>query len=165
MAGAGQLSLRHRHRAGFGWPTAGRLSARLQSLLRRSSLDRAIAAGADPRRSAALTERAARLVGARNRDQLRRALVAVREAAESPGGPLSSAVPPNRRELAMAEDEMTIIDEMLCSDRPIAPRGAALLRIMLTDPAGPMYAPPTRGALKHHLCAVIDALDGVRSAA
>jgi hypothetical protein len=105
------------------------------------------------------------LIDTRSRMQLADALASVRKAAEVPTGLRSSVIPPNRGEVVGARAQMVLTEKMLRCGWPIAPRGAALVRIMLTDPAGPLYAPPSPGALKHHLCAVIDALDGVRPAA
>lgn len=163
MAGAGQLTLGRRPPLTADRPPPRRLAGRILSRLRRSSLDLALAAGAEERESAALAARASQLVGPGSRRQLADALAGLREAAPSLGP--GSAVAPDHDEVLHAENEICIAERMLRCGQPIDPRGAARLRLLLIDPAGPLYSPTTRGAFRADLRAAIDALDGASAEA
>jgi hypothetical protein len=163
LARAGQLTLDRRLPLTAGRPSPRRLAGRILSRLRRSSLDLALAAGAEERESAALAARAAQLVRPGSRRRLADALAGLREAAPSVGP--GSAVAPDRDEVLYAEKEISIAERMLRCGEPLDPRGAALLRLLLIDPAGPLYSPATRGDFKAELRAAIDALDGASAEA
>jgi hypothetical protein len=111
--------------------------ARLAALARAHSLDRELAAGADPASSEQLAARAARLTSARNRRQLAEGLERLERTARGP----------QRRWWAMA-DRAHVIDnaeqigdlvELLRADTPLYAPGIALVRELLGDGNGPAY--------------------------
>jgi hypothetical protein len=97
-----------------------------------------------------------------SRRRLADALAGLGQAASSGPG---SAVAPDHHEVIHAQAEISIAERMLRSGQPIDPRGAALLRLLLIDPAGPLYSPTTRGTFMADLRAAIDALDGASAEA
>jgi hypothetical protein len=133
---------------------------RLRSSLRRASLDRALAVGADPSESPLLACRAAQLTSPRYRRKLA-AWVAARVAAagEGPRG-RSAAVAPDREEVVAGAEQLQGIQELLRSSRPVYARGAAMLRALLGDGCGNLYAPCRPGALSDELESITVALEG-----
>jgi hypothetical protein len=128
--------------------------------LRRSSLDRALAFGADPCDSPALALRAARLTGNRLRERLAAEVDAVLVATTRRGGRVSAAVEPDRTEVALAAPVLIELERRLRSEAPIYAQGVARLRLILRDAGGPLYTPASCGALKRELEAVLAAVEG-----
>ncbi len=116
--------------------------------LRRSSLDRRIALGADPHESPELARRAGQLRSPRFRAGLAAGLRRMVEAAEEPRPVLTSQVPLNRREIR-AERELFVelARDLTCSDS-VSPRGVALVERLLTDSYSPCYATSRAGELR-----------------
>jgi len=85
-------------------PRSPLLAARV--LLQRSSLRRALAAGADPESSAQLARRAEQLTSLRRRRALAAALNRALREAEAPPAPFTAAVPVRRREIRKTRDEI-----------------------------------------------------------
>lgn len=123
--------------------------------LGRTTLDRMLAEGADPHDSRELARRAARLTSARHRRSLAAAIERTLEEAEHPRGALSPAVPLQRREILAARASLVRLAKDLAGDdresgsrkRSYAPRGVALVRLLLTDADSPLYAPHPAGEL------------------
>jgi hypothetical protein len=133
---------------------------RLATWLRRSRLDAALAAGADPAGSPLLARRAAQLVSRANRNKLARALRSSREAAARGPRALSSAVPVNPVALDAASSTLEELERLLRSPQPVYCLGMARAWRLLSDGCGPLYAPQTRLALANELEAVLGALRG-----
>jgi hypothetical protein len=137
-----------------------RLLARMQAQLFRSSLDGALAAGANPCGSLALAHRAARLTSGKRRAKLAASIEGVLAAALRPSAALSSAVEPQRDEIIRAAPLLIEVCELLRSTRPVYSQGVAMLTRLLHDGGSPVYAPTTPGALNHELRRIIAALEG-----
>ena len=122
-----------------GWPTGGvlrRLRARLAAL----QLDVRLVAGEDPFSDPALACRAAQLTRRRCRDQLAGGLERLLSPTRGRAA-FSAAIPFDRRAVEIARPALEQLAIVLRSPEPIAPRGVALTRLLLTDPCGAVYAP------------------------
>src|ERR1700736_4169827 len=119
---------------------AARPSARerLRARFRAPALDRELAGGVPAQLSPALELRAQELLQPPMRralcDQLRRI---VREAHEP--ARLSRRVPIRSRQVVDVEGDLRLLASRLDSASPIAVRGLAKVRILLTDGCGPLY--------------------------
>ncbi|MGZ4185786.1 MAG: hypothetical protein ACXVUE_08110 [Solirubrobacteraceae bacterium] len=71
----------------------------------------------------------------------------------------SAAVPPNRREVLAAGTVIDALERRLRGPDPVAARGMAMLRSVLTEPASPLYLPDEPGALGSRLRAAAAALE------
>jgi hypothetical protein len=111
---------------------------RLSVLLHRLTLDRELAAGADPDSSPQLALRATQLTGGRSRRRLADGLGRLLVDARRPGA-LSSAVHP-RANLIRSEAVLDALQRRLRSDERLSPKGLAMLHRMLTDMGSPLYA-------------------------
>jgi hypothetical protein len=136
------------------------LLTRVRARLRRSSLDRALAAGADPCESPALAYRAAQLASEGSREQVAASIDDVLAAAARPRLALSSVVDPDRKEMAIARPHLIQVHELLRSKTPVYCQGVAMLECMLRDGGSPLYSPARRGALSAELEAIVAALEG-----
>jgi hypothetical protein len=106
---------------------------------RAAHLDRALASGASPDGSVALTLRARALIGRPMRDELAadvRSLIAM---AWDPSPHRHDWGPACRRRLRRATGELLGLAWALDAPEPVAVRGVALTRVLLTDGAGPVY--------------------------
>jgi hypothetical protein len=112
--------------------------------LRRGALDRALAAGADPGSTPALTTRALQLSAGRSRSALAAALV--RMVDSPPAGLLRSraAVRANR-------DRMVELAQLLHSSQPLYVTGLAEIRLLLSDGCGALYTDARGEALAAQL--------------
>ena len=128
-------------------PVNGRPPARPAPLaspllrLRRSSLDLALAAGAEERESAALAAACLPtgwLTGSRRR--LADALAGLRRCGPDLCRPELGRRPGSRRGPLRANEISHSRSGCLRCGQPIDPSGAALLRLLLIDPAGPLYS-------------------------
>jgi hypothetical protein len=143
--------------------------------LGRTTFDRMLAEGADPHDSRELARRAARLTSARHRRSLAAAIERALEEAEHPRGALSPTVPLQRREILAASASLVRLAKDLAgddresvsskrsalstqdvawaslgdmTDERYAPRGVALVRLLLTDADSPLYASYPAGELE-----------------
>lgn len=116
--------------------------------LRRSSLDRHIALGADPCGSPELARRAVQLNSPRFRAGLAAGLRRMVEAAEERRPVLSSQVPLNRRAILAERDLLQQLSEDLRSPEPLNVRGIALVERLLTNSRSPCYARGRDGELR-----------------
>jgi hypothetical protein len=111
-----------------------RVTARLHS----RQLDQALAHGTPPEAAAPLALRARRLTALAHRravaDSLRRA---VRDSCQ--GVPPSLAIAPDRSQVIAASDDLIRLADALATPGPVAARGVAQARILLTDGTGPLY--------------------------
>jgi hypothetical protein len=119
-------------------PRRIRLRDRLVARLRRHALDRRLAAGEPPERSAALSVRATRLIHPDVGHCLARELGTV--VAEADGRESARARVRARRQAVFdAADEIIALAQRLASPHPRAVRGVAQARLLLVDGTGPLY--------------------------
>ena len=138
------------------------LLTRARAGLRRSSLDAALASGADPCDSPALAHRAVRLTRVRTRERLAARVDYVLAAAQRPVRGLSSAIEPDRGGVAVASPRLIAVRELLRSTAPVYAQGVAMLEHLLRDGGSPLYVPASRRALDHELDLILAALGGDR---
>jgi hypothetical protein len=111
-----------------------------RAFVRRRTLVRRLAQGAEPSCDAELRCCAERLSSRRGRLGLAVGLERLLEAAEEPRTPLTSAVPLNRREILEHESRLLGLVAELSSRERLGVRGLALLERMLPDSESPFYA-------------------------
>jgi hypothetical protein len=128
--------------------------------LRRSSLDAALVAGANPAASTQLAQRAAALVSRANRNRLARALRNGRESATRGPVPFSAAVAVDAPSVVAATPQLEELEALLRSPQPVYCPGMARAWRLVTDGCGPLYAPRSSAQLRDELDAVLAALRG-----
>jgi hypothetical protein len=147
----------------------GHLLTRLQARVERSSLDAALARGADPCESRVLAHRAARLTSERTRKKMAARIEdIVARAGRAPSGKVvdvysrafSAAIEPDRDEVAAAGPLLMRVQELLLSSTPVYARGVALLEELLGQGDSSLYLPSSPGDLSHQLRRIIAALEG-----
>ena len=120
-------------------PRRVRLRDRLVARLRTYHLDRRLAAGVPPERSAALSLRAARLIDPGVGATLARRLHTI--VAEADGRLLPRArVAVRRRAVFEAATDLDALARRLAGPEPRAARGVAQARLLLVEGAGPLYS-------------------------
>lgn len=124
-----------------------------------AELDRQLAAGAGPRASALLAVRAQRLTSRRYRARMAAGLARAVRDAEGSGRGFTAAVRPDRREVLAARTVLATLDGRLRAVEPVSAQGIALLELLLTDGASPLYRPTGPGALGSRLRAAAAALE------
>jgi hypothetical protein len=139
-----------------GWRRARRaLLARWHA----DTLDRELAAGANPRDSALLAMRAHQLTTGYSRRQLAAGLARVQRDADSELSVLTAVAAPDRFEVPAAANEIATVERRLRDGEPLDAAGAAMLRLLLSDATSPLYDPVGPGSLARHLRAVAAALE------
>jgi hypothetical protein len=119
-------------------PRRVRLRDRLIARLRTYHLDRRLAAGVPPERSAALSLRAAQLIDPAVGARIGRRLQTV--VAEADGRLLPRArVAVRRRAVFEAADALDALARRLAGPEPRAARGVAQARLLLVEGGGPLY--------------------------
>ena len=111
--------------------------ARLRARLRRLSLDRALAAGADQSDSPVLAARACQLVQRGTRHRLAKGLERLALATNRP--PSRFGVLPRRQALEANHVLMLDLADRLRKGGPLYARGIAMLELVLIDGTGPAY--------------------------
>lgn len=139
-------------------PRPGTWRTRLGVRLHSRRLDRALAAGASPDASAALSLRACTLIGETERRRLARALRRLVKDAERPLPPLSSQAPICWRKVLKSQRTLSRFAERLISDEPVDARGVARVSVLL-DGDGPVYGWPAADDLEPALQAATEALE------
>jgi len=141
-------------------PPAPAPPQRLLACLRQGTLERRLL---DGERGEAgdglLVARAWQLTRPRACARVAGALDAVLAEAAGPVARGGSAVPVRREEVAVARDELVRIAERLRAPRPVRPRGIVMLRRLLRDGNGPLYAPSASDELWRRLRRAAIALD------
>ena len=131
------------------------LWARMRTRWRRNQLDDELSAGADPRTSAELSERASQLRSDPVRTRLANTLVDPVVA-----GPARDLLPigarPRRAALKRNLDELVPLIERLSDGHPIDVRGVAMTARLVSDTRGPIYR---KGDLRDALRTARIALD------
>lgn len=121
---------------------------RLRVRARGFSLDRALAAGADPDSGAGVSLRAAVLITPSHRRALARQVRATISSAELPPPPLCCAVVPVRaREIKRERDLLEELADTLEGCEPVEPRGVACVAVLLHDGHSPLYHDRSRQSL------------------
>jgi hypothetical protein len=115
--------------------------------LRRRTLDRELAHGADPGDSVQLARRAYQLNVRRYRSGLAAGIYNLLDAAEEPARSLSASVPLQRGEILAESPLLLAIARDLNGHDRLSPRGIALIKELLTDGGSPVYAPHPAGSL------------------
>lgn len=126
--------------------------------LRRGSLDRSLAAGADPAASPELARRARQLTSRRTRAGLAASIRNLLDAAERRPRGFTSAVPIQRHDILRERQLMLQLAADLESQDELKPRGIALVERLLIDGASPVYVDGPEGALHGALVHVHAAL-------
>lgn len=122
------------------------------------ALDRALAAGACPDASAALSLRAGQLIGTSVRRDVARSLREVVELATRPRAPRMCSVPLCWHKILASQSSLLELARRLESPLPVDARGVARARLLLTAGDGPLYDRPHGNDLE---CAVQDALNAL----
>lgn len=112
-----------------------------------------------PGQSAVLELRAARLTGQRSRRRLAAGLARVRCSLDDPTAGLTAAIRPDRREVVAARTAIATLERRLRAPRPVRARGMAMLQMLLTEDASPLYRPAEAGALGRSLLAAAAELE------
>jgi hypothetical protein len=112
---------------------------RLSVLIHRLTLDRELAAGADPCSSPELALRAVQLATHRNRRRLATGLERLVSDAQTPGI-LSSAIRRPRVSVVRFQTVLEALGRRLRSEESLSLRGLAMLQRLLTDTGSPLYA-------------------------
>lgn len=133
-------------------------TAGLRACVQAHRLDGDLAAGVPTWATPAHAARARRLTGRRTRAALARGLERLLAAADGPRG-LSPAVPPCADQVRAARPALLLVAARLRRDGPVGARGAAQLRVLLTDGAGPCFVDHEPGALHRALVAAHEALE------
>ena len=116
----------------------GGVLSRVRALLLAGVLDRALAGGVPPEASVLLAVQAQRIV----RPQACRAQAATLRRLVAGPHPRST-VPVSRVRVQSAAARLDAISARLETDGPIAARGVAALRVLISDGAGPLYRAST----------------------
>jgi hypothetical protein len=133
----------------------------LVARMRGSRLDRELARGVAPWRSPTHAARSLQLTGPRSRVFLARSLESLIARAELSRRDLigSAVVPPSREQVYGALAQILAVAGRLRDSSPVRARGAAALRILLSDGAGPCYRRGQRDELARALDEVARWLD------
>lgn len=136
------------------------LSLRSRVFLQRGSLVRRLAAGASPSDSPELARRAQQLCSARHRRVLATGLERVIDAAEEPPQPHSSVVPLQRAAILRERaDLLSLAAELRDTAADVNVRGVALVDMLLSDAASPLYLESSdqslKGAIRHARAALL----------
>jgi hypothetical protein len=121
-------------------------------------LDRELASGVSPQTSEALAIRARRITGQRIRANVANGLIRALFSAEDAAPGFTAAERAQHREVLAARTVIAALDRRLCAPEPVAPRGMAMLQVLLAKGTGPLYRPGEPGALGDQLRAAAAAL-------
>lgn len=134
---------------------------RLLSRVLVDRLDRALAAGVSPEASVVLSLRAERLIRPTSRSALARSIYLLLGSAAESSTFLPSAHRTfvNSRRVLVAAAELRTLAVRLLAPAPVAARGVATTRLLLTDGAGPLYWADATTDLRATICQAISALD------
>jgi hypothetical protein len=134
---------------------------RLWACLRAFRLDSDLAGGASPEASVPLALRAQMLVRMRHRRDLAAAVNRVLALAMQPSAPSRPRVPVCRDRVRECSEEFGDLIRRLRAPGPVPAQGMAMVRVLLTDAAGPLYHRPNVGDLRAQVRDAADALIAV----
>lgn len=137
--------------------SAPALARRLRAWLRQDALERRLLDGEAG--DGLLGARTWQLTRPRACERIAGTLDAVLAEAAAPPVWHGAAVPVRGEEVAVARDELVRIAERLRDPRPVRPRGVVMLRRLLRDGNGPLYAPSANDELWRRLRRAAIALD------
>lgn len=140
-----------------------RATARMRARVCARRFDRELAQGVSPDSSAGLSVRAHDLIGVRTRGMLAQAIRRLVEDATHPRRPHRFTVPICRSKVRRSRSTLEEVADRLVGGEPLDARGLALLRLLLSDGAGPVFDHPGANDLEPALERVIAALE-VRAA-
>jgi len=134
---------------------------RLRTRLHCRRVDRELVSGLDPNSDPLRRERARELVGERCRRRLAATLEGLQLEADSSAHLFTSKVPLARAAVRDSRTELDTVVERLKTPAYISARGVAMISVLLSDGAGPLYGrdPANSRVLRKALEAVIDCLD------
>lgn len=118
-----------------------RIGDRAVARLRCGQLDRALAAGAAPESTAALSLRARRLTALPNRRAIAQTYRRVVREARAGGRRSYVQITACKSRVVAASEELGRLADTLAQPGPVAARGAAQAFLLLTDGTGPLYNP------------------------
>ena len=116
-----------------------RLRERLVARIAARRLDGELARGVAPQARASLALRAQALGEQATRDALAQGLMLALNSARCPPAPCAARVPIAHKQVLAAASELEELAERLLAPGPVAARGLAQVRLLLTDGAGPLY--------------------------
>ena len=134
------------------------VSVRIRTRVRRGSLDRQLAEGADPASSAELELRATELRSTVERSRIANSLVETLGDARR-GEPMTIRTRPQRAVVRDAADYIGALVLRLRDERPVAPRGVAMAARLADDRTSPMHRHDV-GDLHEAVRSALSALDG-----
>lgn len=149
--------LRHPLARGRGRPASWR--RRLRVHWHHCRLDRALAAGREPREHDLLADRAGQLVERRTRHKRAVSLRRLIAEAESPRVALCSTVALCRTRILTWREGLLELADRLDSDAPVRACGVARTLILLTDGTGPVYHPASPRSLGETVWWIADGLE------
>ncbi|HEX3825267.1 MAG TPA: hypothetical protein VHV79_12450 [Mycobacteriales bacterium] len=127
-------------RPGLYVATPNRVWTRVRARLFSASLDRQLADGCSPEANRLLAARAAQLVAPSTCRALSRDLEhLIDQARRPPVFTRSPRAPLCRRRILAAEPEVRATLTLLSTPRPTAVRGVAMVRLLVSDGAGPLF--------------------------
>jgi len=134
---------------------------RVRTRLHRHKLDKELAYGADPNVNSVRYERARELVGEQSRRRIAASLEKLLTEADSAPRAFSSRVPIARAAIRDSRVSLDMVVERLKAPAYISAQGVAMISLLLSDGAGPLYGndPAHSGKLRRALEAAIDAID------
>jgi hypothetical protein len=143
---------------------AARAVLRVVAFLTAFWLDRELASGADPCARPVLAIRARRLASTRYRRCVARSVERlVSEFDDDRRWWLSAALPFSRHQLGEARETLLITASVLRTAERVAPRGVAMMLVLLKDPdRSPLYVPSAPGALQLRAHVALECLLGAR---
>ena len=127
--------------------------------LRAWQLDVAIASGADPDSSAALSLRANTLIGSQARRRVSRSVRRLLQQSRRPPHSIHESVPVCWRQVIRARPLFEELVDRLEEPGPVDARGIAQLQLLLTDGTSPLFTRHGVNSLQAALEAALDALD------
>lgn len=134
-------------------------TVRIWVWLRSWHIDYALAHGAAPDSSAALSVRAHRLIGPRCRRGLVRELRGLPASALRAQHPFDPHVRPCRREVAAALEVLGDLADRLDAPEPVHARGVAEVLMILRDGESPLFKPVRAGRLAEACEEALEALE------
>lgn len=136
-----------------------RVYERLMTRVQAWRLDAAIANGADPDSSAALSLRANRLISRRTRRSMSRGIGRLLEQSRRPPHPFNESAPICWRQVALARPVLQELAMRLAGPAPVDARGVAKLQLLLTDGTSPLFSWPEVDGLEALLATALEALE------
>jgi hypothetical protein len=148
--------IQDRHRRGAG---LGGLRLAATARWRSITLDRELAAGANPTSSPLLAARAAQLTSPRSRRRVAAGLAGAFQSAQNRRPRIAAALPPQASEVLEARAVLNALRRRLGGSGAVNARGVAMLLELLSDSASPLYQHGEKGLLGSRLRAAAAALD------